>query len=85
MMRRKPVSGERRQESSPEIPGKPWSWKWWWERFFDEFEVRDYFMVLGGMAFFALIWTEKLSGDHLASIIAALAGYAFGRPHRRDD
>jgi len=52
---------------------------------FDELEARDWFMVMGGVAFFALIWAGKINGDHLASIIAALAGYAFGRPHRKGD
>jgi len=30
-----------------------------------------------------LIWAGKINGDHLASIIAALAGYAVGRPNSR--
>ena len=84
-MRRKSVSGEPRQEPTPIDPAKAWSWRWWWERVFDELEARDWFMVMGGFAFFLLIWAGKIDGDHLASIIAALAGYAFGRPHRKGD
>jgi len=71
----------RRSVSENDAKNSAWSWRWFWERFFDEFEARDYFVVAGAVMFFALIWCEKINGDHLASIVAALAGYALGRPY----
>lgn len=71
----------RRSVSENDAKNSAWSWRWFWERFFDEFEARDYFIVAGAVMFFALIWCEKINGDHLASIVAALAGYALGRPY----
>jgi hypothetical protein len=37
------------------------SWKWFWSRVFDEFEARDFFVFLGAVAFFLLIWLDASS------------------------
>lgn len=59
------------------------SWKWFWSCVFDEFEARDFFVFLGAVAFFLLIWAEKIHSEHLGSIVAAIAGYTLGRPNSR--
>ena len=58
------------------------SWKWFWSRVFDEFEARDFFVLLGAVAFFLLIWTGRIQSEHVDKIIAAVVGYAIGRPNR---
>ena len=63
------------------MPG--FSWKWFWSRVFDEFEARDVLIFLGALGMFVLIWTEKIHSEHLGSIVAAIAGYAVGRPNTR--
>lgn len=63
------------------MPG--FSWKWWWEKVFAEFESRDLFVFLGAVGMFVLIWSGKIEGEHFASIVAAIAGYALGRPNSR--
>ena len=63
------------------MPG--FSWKWFWSRVFDEFEARDVLIFLGALGMFVLIWTEKIHSEHLGSIVAAIAGYALGRPNSR--
>lgn len=62
------------------------SWKWWWERVFtllDQIETRDVLILVGSVLFFVLIWAGKIQSEHLASVLAALAGYAAGRPNSR--
>ncbi|MFA5409432.1 MAG: hypothetical protein WC343_11730 [Bacilli bacterium] len=62
------------------------SWKWWWEKVFvllDQIETRDVLIFLGALGMFILIWTEKIHSEHLGSIVAAIAGYAVGRPNTR--
>lgn len=66
------------------MPG--FSWKWWWENIFnllDQIETRDVLIFLGALGMFVLIWTEKIHSEHLGSIVAAIAGYAVGRPNIR--
>lgn len=62
------------------MPG--FSWKWFWSRVFDEFEARDFFVFLASVAFFMLIWTGRIQSEHVDKIIAAVVGYAIGRPNR---
>ena len=60
--------------------------KWWWEQVFrlaDQIETRDVLIFLGALGMFVLIWTETIHSEHLGSIVAAIAGYAVGRPNIR--
>lgn len=59
------------------------SWKWFWSCVFDEFEARDFFVFLASVAFFMLIWTGRIQSEHVDKIIAAVVGYAVGRPNTR--
>lgn len=60
--------------------------RWWWENVFrilDQIETRDVLIFLGALGMFILIWTGKIQSEHLGSIVAAIAGYAVGRPNSR--
>lgn len=63
--------------------------RWWWEQVFrlaDQIETRDVLVLAGAVGFFVLIWTGRIQSEHLAAVIAAVAGYAAGRPNsRRED
>lgn len=54
--------------------------KWFWGKIFDEFEARDFLVLLVVLAVFALIYNDKISPDHTASVLSGLVGYALGRP-----
>jgi len=54
--------------------------KWFWGKIFDEFEARDFLVLLVVLAVFALIYNDKISADHTASVMTGLVGYALGRP-----
>ena len=54
--------------------------RWFWEKLFEEFEARDLIVFFTVGAVFALIYNDKISADHTASVISGLVGYALGRP-----
>jgi len=54
--------------------------KWFWGKIFDEFEPRDLIVFFTVGAIFALIYNDKISPDHTASVLSGLVGYALGRP-----
>jgi len=62
------------------------TWKWWWERVFalvGKIEKRDYAIACTAIAFFMLIWTGKIGGEHVATIVTGIVTYAVGRPNSR--
>ncbi len=54
--------------------------KWFWTQVFKEFEARDLLVLVVVLAVFALIYNDKISAEHTASVLSGLVGYALGRP-----
>lgn len=57
------------------------TWKWFWEKLFEEFEGRDLLVVLLSAGVFVLIYYNKIPETHVATVISGLIGYALGRPN----
>ena len=53
---------------------------WFCQQVFDEFEARDFLVIIivGVLAF--LIFKEKLPTDRIDVIVTTIAAYALGRP-----
>lgn len=54
--------------------------KWFWGKIFEEFEARDFLVLAVVLAVFVLIYNDKISAEHTASVLSGLVGYALGRP-----
>jgi hypothetical protein len=57
------------------------SWKWFCEKLFDEFEGRDLIVVIVTVGVFVLIYLGKIPEQHITAVLTGIAGYALGRPN----
>lgn len=57
------------------------TWKWFWEKLFDEFESRDWIVIIIAVGVFSLIYLDKIPEQHITAVLTGIAGYALGRPN----
>lgn len=55
--------------------------KWFIERVFDEFEPRDFLVMIVVGGIFAAIMYDKIPTEHCTALITGVVGYALGRPN----
>lgn len=61
------------------------TWKWFWEKLFEEFEGRDWIVIIIAVGVFSLIWLGKIPEQHVTSVLTGIVGYALGRPNSGGD
>ena len=57
------------------------TWKWWWQKVFQEFEARDLLVLIITAGTFYLILADKIPAEHIGKVLIGLAMYALGRPN----
>lgn len=57
------------------------TWKWWWQKVFQEFEARDFLVLIITAGTFYLILADKIPAEHIEKVLIGLAMYALGRPN----
>ncbi len=55
--------------------------KWFCGKIFDEFESRDFIVIVIVAGLFTAIMCDKIPAENITALITGVAGYALGRPN----